>query len=280
MITNYKHNGMRKLLLLVTVFFAMSAWGFSASQLEGSHRPYPITDSIIEYPDSLKPFYISYIGRHGSRYPSSASTTIFVKSYLERADTLGSLTKKGKQLLEVINDVITLSNGKWGELSPIGIGEQRGIAERMFGKYPEVFNEGCLVEAVSSQSSGAVMSMYAFTHRLVQLSNKIEVTTSESSRYVRMLRPFDESEKYFTFRSSREWRDVYKQYYETECPVDVARRLVGYDFVATDDELRELSFNIYSLIAGMSAMDFNIDFTHYINEDESVVSTKNLRGQN
>ena len=133
---------MRKLLLLIATIFTIgaTAGNFTATQLLGSYRPYPAPDSIIEYPDTLKPFYISHIGRHGSRYPSSSSKATFIKFYLTHADTTGTITRQGRALLKTIDAIIAQCEGKWGDLDSIGIAEQQGIAQRMFNKFPELFS--------------------------------------------------------------------------------------------------------------------------------------------
>ena len=261
---------MQKFLLSIVVFFSISSFfntGFASSLFDGSHRPYPVPDSIVEHPDSLTPFYISHVGRHGSRYPSSATTAKYIKFYLNHADTTNTITKTGKQLLSDIDSIINYCNGKWGDLDSLGIEEQRGIAERMFGKYPEALESGT-IEAISSHSARAVMSMYAFSHRLAQMSSKIEVSTSEGERHSQILRPYDTSEKYFSFRNGKEWRTIYDQYYKTVCPTNVARRLVGERFEASDDALRELSFNVYSLISGLASVNIGLDFSQYITDEE------------
>ena len=256
---------MRKLLL--SIAFIFSILPLRAADFDGSHTPYPVPQAITVQPDSLVPFYISHIGRHGSRFPSSASTAKYIKFYLDFADTTGTITPTGRQLLDVINATMEYCDGKWGDLDSLGISEQRGIAERLYAKYPEVLDSG-IVEAIASRSPRSVMSMYAFTHRLTQLASKIEISTSEGDRYSPLLRPYDVNEKYLSFRSSQDWKAEYDKYYETVCPLSVARRLVGKQFEASDDALRELSLSVYSFLSGMTAMGLDIDHSPYCTDEE------------
>ncbi len=253
--------------LLLSIAFIFSILPLRAADFDGSHTPYPVPQAITVQPDSLVPFYISHIGRHGSRFPSSASTAKYIKFYLDFADTTGTITPTGRQLLDVINATMEYCDGRWGDLDSLGISEQRGIAERLYAKYPEVLDSG-IVEAIASRSPRSVMSMYAFTHRLTQLASKIEISTSEGDRYSPLLRPYDVNEKYLSFRSSQDWKAEYDKYYETVCPLSVARRLVGKQFEASDDALRELSLSVYSFLSGMTAMGLDIDHSPYCTDEE------------
>ena len=258
---------MRKLLLSITIFFSFFVAGAASSHFEGSHHPYTVPQAITEHPDSLQPFYISHIGRHGSRYPSSASTAKYIKFYLDFADTTGTITQTGRQLLGIIDKTIEMCDGKWGDLDSLGMEEQRGIAERLYAKFPELLENG-QIEAISTRSPRAVMSMYAFTHRLTQLSSEVEISTAEGERYTPLLRPYDVNEKYISFCDSPEWKNIFDSYCKSTCPLAVARRLVGNDFEATDDALRELSISVYSFISGMSAIGIDFDYTTYLSDEE------------
>ena len=260
---------MRNLILFLAATFQLcvSLQAFAATIYEGSHRPYPVPSSITEYPDSLQPFYISHVGRHGSRYPSSASNAKYINFYLDYADTTNTITRAGRQMMEIADNIIRLGAGKWGDLDSIGIEEQRGIAERMYAKYPALF-ENTTIEAISTYSPRAIMSMYSFTHRLAQLSGNVEIATSAGDRHSAVLRPFDNNEKYMAFRNDTTWKNIYDQYYKTECPVSVARRLVNEDFDVSEDALRELSTCVYSLIAGMSSMGIDFDYTPFMSDEE------------
>lgn len=263
---------MRKLLLLATVFSVISAACFpitASSPFEGSHHPYTTPDSTVAAPDSLRPFYISYVGRHGSRYPSSESTASFIKFYLTHADTTGTITAAGKRMLELADHIIEMCDGKWGDLDSLGIAEQRGIAQRMYDNYPAVFSDNDnAIEAISSYSPRAVMSMYSFTHQLSKNSPKTKISTSSGTQHSPILRPYDDNDKYKAYKTSRQWRDIYDKYYETTCPLSVANRLVGKGFEASDDALRELSESVYSLISGLSAMGIDLDYTTYMTDEE------------
>ena len=91
-------------------------------------------------PKGYKPFYISHYGRHGSRYHTG--TLYFSKAMtpLQKADSLGLLTAEGKSLLAELQELLDIHQGHFGMLSERGLREHRGIAERMYQRFPEVFS--------------------------------------------------------------------------------------------------------------------------------------------
>ncbi len=146
------------------------ATNYNIRQCEGSLTPYPAV-APEEHPDSLEPVFINHVGRHGARYPASAANCKQLKNALMKADSLGTITSLGRNLLKLTDRIIALSDGKWGALDSLGMAEQAGIATRMYRNYPSLFGKGKTVDALSSYSPRAMMSMYSFTHRLDRLNN-------------------------------------------------------------------------------------------------------------
>ncbi|MDG2281192.1 MAG: hypothetical protein P8L42_11245, partial [Flavicella sp.] len=66
----------------------------------GSKTPYQ-PNTIINTPvyDSLQPFYIAMVARHGSRYMSSPDEDIALKNLLQLVDKKNQLKPAGKKLL-------------------------------------------------------------------------------------------------------------------------------------------------------------------------------------
>lgn len=160
----------------------------------------------IEYPDSLVPVFINHVGRHGARYPASSANCLALRKALEQADSAGTITPLGRKLARLNEEVIRQSNNRWGALDSLGIAEQQGIASRMFLAYTEVFSKEGVVEALSSYSPRAMMSMYAFTHQLDRLNNRMNFTTSTGRINSKLMRPFDLDKDYLDFRKENPTR--------------------------------------------------------------------------
>ena len=187
------------LLIAITSFATdPTATKYSAADCQGSLKPYTIPAKEYAYPDSLAPVFINHVGRHGSRFPASATHCKQMLEALESAKTQGTITARGKELLALVQSVIDVADGQWGALDQLGIDEQRGIAARMYSRYPSLFKEK-RVEAISSYSPRCVMSMYSFTHQLTRMNNTIELSVASGRGKSLLMRPFDVEMSYKDF---------------------------------------------------------------------------------
>ena len=265
------------LLMAVVALFATD---YSYTQCEGSLTPYPTIDRVAQYPDSLVPVVINHVGRNGARYPASAANCLALRRALHKADSLGTITPLGKQLNSLNEQVIRLSNGRWGALDSLGMAEQAGIAARMFANYTEVFRKGAVVQALSSYSPRAMMSMYSFVHQLDKLNNNVTYTTSTGHINNALMRPFDIDRDYLDFRKNKVWEPPYKAYFDATAPAAPIKRVLGdaYPF-ADENEARELSLIEYYVLAGCTAMSLPNPMADYLTmaEANALWSCFNLR---
>lgn len=125
-------------------------------------------------PKGYKPFYISHYGRHGSRYHSSKLYFDGTMTPLLKADSLGILAPKGKELLADITKLLKMHEGHFAQLSELGMDEQRAIAERLYHRFPSVFSgrEGRdTMICLSSVYPRCLSSMANFLSSLQQYSS-------------------------------------------------------------------------------------------------------------
>ena len=271
---------MRKLIVFICALIALTCFATDYSPVEcrGSLRPYPVPEQSYGYPDTLRPVFINHIGRHGSRYPASAASALLLRRHLQIADSLKTITPLGREFLKAVNNVITLSDGRWGELDSLGIAEQRGIAARMYLNNPSLLEKGT-VNAIATHSPRVVMSMYSFTHQLTQLTPNITINTSEGKKYAGLLRCFDVYDDYMSYIRGKSWREVYDKYMDGIIPLSPIKRTLGDKYPFTDESLKDLAINQYYLIAGMSVMGVDFDYKPYYSLEEynKLWSVFNLR---
>ncbi|MCM1110410.1 MAG: histidine phosphatase family protein [Clostridium sp.] len=229
-----------------------TATDYTFEQCCGSAMPYPAPASPSDCPDSLKPVMISHVGRHGARFPASAKHALTVKSALQAADSLGTITPDGRDLLALTERVISLSAGRWGALDSLGQAEQRGIASRMYANYPMLFNGR--VDAISSYSPRCVMSMYTFLHQLCRLNNRVEMTASSGREYSPLLRFFDDDREYTDFSKGDTWREAYDNQLSRVDVEGILSRVLGKGFPFGEIDGAETAMAEYSLLAGTAAM--------------------------
>ncbi len=255
-----------------------TATQYNTDDCQGSLRPYPIPKRTYDYPDSLTPVFINHVGRHGSRFPASATNCLAMKRALLHADSLGTITPLGRKLLNLTEYAIARSNGRWGALDSLGMAEQRGIASRMYSDFPSLFKDG-KVKAISSYSPRCAMSMYSFTHQLARLNNHLEISTSSGRQNSSLMRPFDIDREYLDFRKDTLWAAPYRQYTAQEIPLTALNRVLGKDYPFEQTDAHELALVEYYVIAGMSAMEINCDALEYFTPEEynALWSCFNLR---
>lgn len=269
---------LRKLLSLTAVFLtAVTATGadpmatdYSMQQCEGSLTPYPTDIAPAEYPDSLVPVFINHVGRHGARYPASATNCLTLKRALEHADSIGSITPLGKRLKALNDKVIALSNNRWGALDSLGMAEQAAIATRMFYNFTEVFSSEGVIKALSSYSPRAMMSMYSFTHQLDRLNNRSTFTTSTGRVNSPLMRPFDIDKDYLAYHKAKPWKPAYDEYVAAHCPTSALRRVLGESYsYGTEEAARELALVEYYVVAGLQAMGLPSQMDVYFKSAEA-----------
>ena len=77
---------------------------------------------------------------------------------------------------------------RYGDLSPRGVREHRGIAERMYCSFPEIFSTSdgrlCRIRARSTLVPRCMLSVAAANERLKDLNPAIDITREASKRYL------------------------------------------------------------------------------------------------
>ncbi len=291
--TNHRYKTlivMKYRLFLASVFsvFALCAsWSanpmatnYTAIQCEGSLTPYPTNLEIIATPDSLTPVYVSHVGRHGARYPAGSMHCLTLDRALRTADSIGTITPLGRELMKLNSQIIAASDGRWGALDSLGMAEQRGIAERMVKTFPTLFKGEGTVNALSSYSPRSMMSMFSFVHQMDRMNQKMTYLTSTGRLNSPLMRPFDVDEDYLKFRKDNVSGPVYDEYFNEVCPLTAITRVLGRDYpFGTTEKARDLAINEYYVIAGLSAMGMKPEMSKYFTSSEmnALWSCFNLR---
>lgn len=109
----------------------------------GNLYHYEAPETIIDTPapDGYKPFYITNYTRHGSRYQSGTYEFTRVLPIFEELEKEGVLSETGKQLAKDFRTIYEEHDLMDGVLTLRGGQEQQDIAQRLYDRYPEVFNQ-------------------------------------------------------------------------------------------------------------------------------------------
>ncbi|MBP5567029.1 MAG: histidine-type phosphatase [Bacteroidales bacterium] len=131
---------------------------------------------LSKAPRGYKPFYISHYGRHGSRSGWDQDKYEIIIGALTKAKEDGILSASGDSLLQETILVKEATNKMDGRLTVRGQREHREIADRMYKNFRRVFRRGSHnIRATSSIVPRCIVSMAAFTNRLSELNQNLNI---------------------------------------------------------------------------------------------------------
>ena len=228
----------------------------------GVYYAYPV--STVEQtpaPKGYEPFYISHYGRHGSRYLIADNDYKWVLDLMRKAKDAGALTPLGLDALERVEKVWLEAEGRGGDLSPLGVRQHRGIAERMFNTFPEVFKGKVDISARSTIVMRCAMSMDAFCERLKELNPQLNITREASNRYMCYMNYHSPESNEFNAPDGP-WQEEYRKFEESHTNAD---RLVGTLFsdslwVVRNVNPHKVMWGFYWLAVGMQDIETKVSF--------------------
>lgn len=233
----------------------------------GVYYAYPVTESHNSAaPKGYKPFYISHYGRHGSRYLISSNDYYWISDLLHRADDENALTELGRDVMARLDSVIVETAERGGDLSPLGVRQHRGIAERMYRAYPEVFSGATPISARSTLVVRCVLSMDAFCERLKELNPSLNITRESSQKYMPYL--------CYTSPEADAWKKAWKHEIENfrsekTHPERLMESLfTDPQFVKRNVRPSDLMWGLYYLASGMQDIETPISFYDIFTPDE------------
>lgn len=237
----------------------------------GVYYAYPVRESKnTPAPKGYEPFYISHYGRHGSRYLIGDRDYEWMVELMHKAKDANALTPQGVLLAARLDTIWDEARGRGGDLSPLGVRQHRGIAERMYKAYPEVFKTGGAdLSARSTLVVRCVLSMDAFCERLKELNPKLKIVRESSNRYMPYLCYHSPDHHDYTVRGDR-WKEQFRKFRESHTNPE---RIVGTLF--SDPNFVEINLNpddfmwgLYWIASDMQDMETPINLYDLFTPDE------------
>lgn len=266
----------------ITILFLL-AWGLSCvgqttreemyetpEKTGGVYYTYPLpTTSPTPPPPGYEPFYISHYGRHGSRYLISDRDYRWVTDLLQEARDCGALTPLGEDVYRRLCLVWEEAEGRGGDLSPLGERQHRGIAERMYNHYPQVFQGDTEISARSTVVLRCALSMVAFGTRLKELNPRLRITYESSERYMNYLNFHTDESNRFTGKEG----PLYEEYRKFEAAQTRPARLINSlfsdkDFVRMRVNPENLMWGLYWIASDMQNMETPVSFYDLFEKEE------------
>lgn len=144
---------------------------------------YEVVDSTVtSAPRGYLPFYISHIGRHGSRGHNEPESYRYLDT-LETLSSRGCLTEEGEQFLSLLKDIRKQNETVgYGVLTDRGKWEHANIARRMGENYPQLFSDPSRshVRCFTTTVPRVMESMESFTASLSEMYPGLSMVKSKS----------------------------------------------------------------------------------------------------
>lgn len=229
----------------------------------GVYLAYPTVETKqTPAPKGYKPFYVSHYGRHGSRYLLSDRDYQWIIQLMEKAETVNGLTPLGHDVLKRLNMVWEEAQGRAGDLTPLGVRQHQGIAERMSKNFPEVFRGKRHVSARSTVVYRCAMSMVAFGDRLKQLNPQLDMSYEMSEKYMSYLNYHSARSNAFTHGMKGPWVEEYRKFEEAQVHPDrlVSTLFSNADFIRCEVNPSELMWGLYWIAVDMQDMETPVSF--------------------
>lgn len=266
------------LLLFSVLLWSLSCMGqtsreemFEAIEKTGGvYYAYPVpTAKPTLAPKGYEPFYISHYGRHGSRYLISDRDYRWVIDLLQEAHERKALTPLGEDAYQRLCTIWEEAEGRGGDLSPLGERQHRGIAERMYRNYPQVFQDGAKVCARSTIVMRCALSMVSFGTRLKELNPELPLSYEASEKYMNYLNFHTEESNRFTGKEG----PLHEEYRKFEAAHTHPERLVNSlfsdaDFVRMRVNPENLMWGFYWIASDMQDMETPVCFYDLFEKQE------------
>lgn len=245
----------------------------------GVYYAYPVQEHYdrTPAPRGYKPFYISHFGRHGSRWLLAQREYDDLQSVMTAARGAGALTPRGERLAALVDSLCGAAQSHAGDLTPIGIEQQKGIARRMYAGFPEVFGRRREVSATSSVTTRCVVSMANFCAELQRNAPGIVITQDANLQTTAPINFFNKkanpalSDRYTEFMRHGAWREGYRRWCEEHLrPERLMASLfadAGYMVEAKVDG-RALMQMLFNLAVNMQNVDPSISMFDLFAEEE------------
>ena len=273
---------MQKVLLIVFVL-CLTFWGVGCKKqdyrMNGTYMPYTFENhKYTEPPQGYSPFYINYVGRHGSRYPLSDDDLILIINQLTDAEKKSSITNKGKDLLITLTEIKKACLNKWGNLSNVGIKQLKGIAHRILSNYPDIFQEHIYMQSDNSERCQESMKVFLseFNTKVDKKQIQVEILPDNNP----VLEFFKINLAYNEYRNNGIWKKEYKKYVDSSFQMNrPIRSLFEVEYSDTLQHKVKLLHALYRIYAILPDTDINSSLEKYFTGDEiySLWDIQNVR---
>ena len=232
--------------------------------------PGPLQETLTPTPAGYVPFYISHYGRHGSRYLITDDDYDLAYRILQRADSVGQLTPYGKDVLRRVVMIREEAQKRYGELTLRGAEQHRGIARRMYERFPEVFEGKTHIDAKSTVVIRCILSMENALQELYALNPELDIR-HDASEHDMWYMNFNDREL-----NKKKMPEEVKQVYDDFCKKHqkndrIMRQLFKSEsYWKKNVDSQDLAYHLFKLASNLQSSELRREITLYdiFNEEE------------
>ena len=203
-------------LLLCTIFlYALPLAAQKCSELNtyiqkayqrmgGIYYAYPVppADCFAPAPEGYRLVCLSHYGRHGSRWMTSDKRYEWLWKQFEDEKLL---TRRGRGVRSRLKKICDNARGNGGQLSPVGVRQQQGLAARMASRFPQMFGSESRVTARSSVVRRCRKSMEAFVEEIKALGIGARISMRTDSADMQWVSHESPDEMLLKLQTDKSW---------------------------------------------------------------------------
>ena len=211
-------------------------------------------------PKGYKPFYVSHIGRHGSRYAIGSNVYTEVYDVWKNARDKGNLTPEGEKVFKAYSDLYPRLRYHEGILTRKGQQQHRQIASQLYRDYPAVFKGKTRAEVLSTTSHRVILSMMCFLDELKELDPDFTFDVDYGRAYYPVLVPESTDNPGFVPRVPFP-EETMKVYDDFASEVFDEGAVLGRWFAAPDSlgtDRSDFLYNLTSVVFDFCNLDFEV----------------------
>ena len=239
----------------------------------GTYSVYPTGQpSPAKAPKGYKPFYLTHIGRHGSRYIGGTNTYRKTWKIWDDEHQKGNLTPEGEKIYQAYTNALPNLQFREGVLTKKGQDQHRQIAAQIYRDYPALFKGKTKAEALSTASHRVILSMTCFLDQMKQMDPDFTFDVDYGIRYYDMLVPESpDGPLYVEHKPFPD--DVLKAYDEFASEVFDESKVLKRWFVNPDalgDAKSSIVYRMSTIVYDFSNLDFPVSdtLTSIFSDDE------------
>lgn len=233
--------------------------------------PGPQQKKLTPAPKGYEPYYISHYGRHGSRYLVSRDDYDKAWKTLLRADSVGKLTDYGKDVLRRVVMLRNEADHRRGELTLLGAEQHRGIAHRMYERFPQVFKGKTNIDAKSTIVIRCILSMENALQELKSINPQL-VIRHDASEHDMWYMNNERQPQLFRKRWNDDLRNVMSQYRKRHANYDRLMQRLFNDTAYVNHEVNaeNLNYHLFKLASNLQSSELRHSISLYdlFNEQE------------